>query len=581
MTPPLAEVEAALDAGDFARALAACAALPAAMPRDRVGRTGLRVLTAQVIAAPADRRAAIAQAGLAALRSAGLGGAIEADPLALGELYLAVNQRQQAMEVFSAAYRRRPGDLRLAHRLGLIFLTRAQETPPSDTPQAAERWSRALGYLTAAAWDRGYWREWSAARGRTYAEHLDHDHLESARELLLGQLRALLTAHAKAAAKTHPATGAALRELLVESEIDQAGVGVFGQALELVDVTGSIDLPLPFAPSWYRILDGPAQARELLGSIVRQVQSVPLALRDGPPEPAADSLGEALRQCYSRLGPIRHALLQGRAESAREALDHLCPAGDGCRPGTGSEQRRLAGSPPACDPSCGQFARCNPGYALLPDSGRTLSDDAHRLAIRTSLALAGQYVAAHPPRLIAAAQEWLRARSLAAALGRGEQFHEDFLAEVMGYLEDLADQPEHSAALLQSALAVVPTDALRGRLSDRLTERGITRANDDHTEEGAQDLRGAVRLNSHSVRARHNLCLVLRTLTDRSGYRLDRAAARDAAAELVEQAGKALSLGMDGATFGALREWGEQFLAGRLGRDPLDVLDELAGYQDG
>ena len=165
--------------------------------------------------------------------------------------------------------------------------------------------------------------------------------------------------------------------------------------------------------------------------------------------------------------------MRGRADTARQALAGLCCKTDGCRVNPRPALATVVASPAVCDPTCPQFAQCNPAYAHLDEPGRRLGEDAHRLAVRVCLALAAQHCVARPPRFVEAAQEWVRGRSLAGVIGEADAYVEEVAGQVLGLLETLREQPEWAAVLLEQALAAVPSSTLRGRLADQLTDRGI------------------------------------------------------------------------------------------------------------
>lgn len=577
MNQPLSLVDNLRDAvrtDDLDRLRTLCATVPVECSPALV-RAILRLLTARVAQLAESQRSAFVQTRLALLESALAPLALESEPEALTDLYLVAGMMQKAMELCSRSYRRTLGQQGLAHRLGTALLARAQATPPADRTNSIERWGNAITYLTTAAWDHGYWNEWIEGRRRVYAERIEEETRLAARGHLLAQLRRLLTARAEEVDASHPQTGAALRELLVDLEVESSGLAAFDRARALSTVSNASALPLPFGMNWYHRMGAPVEARQLLGEVIDQTQGVPASYGGAPPEPAAEQLGEALRQCYSRLASVRHALLQGQAETARKKLETLCPSDETCRRAASTGLRKVVGAPSSCDAGCAQFAQCNPGYALLANPTQTLAEDAHRLAIRTALALAGTYVSARPPQLLAATREWLLARSLADVLGLSQQLHEELLGQILGHLEDLADEPEHAAELLQKALAVLPTEELRGNLCDRLTERGIRRANDEQFEAGAQDLRLALTLNRHSLRARHNLCLILKAVAVDQHNQGQLDAAREAVRELCELAESSLHLGFAADTFDPLLDWGRQYLKTWQGGDALDVLDRM------
>ncbi|MFO0877895.1 MAG: hypothetical protein U0840_11125 [Gemmataceae bacterium] len=577
MNQPLSLVDTLRDAverPDFDRLSKICAAVPSACSSSLV-RAILRVLTVRVAQLAEAERIAFVQSRLASLGPSLARLSLESEPEALTDLYLVAGMVQKAMELCSHGYRQNLGHQGLAHRLGTALLARAQATPASDRTNSVERWGNAITYLTTAVWDNGYWNEWVKARGQVYGEQIEEETRQAGREQLLAQLRRLLTARAEEVDANHPQTGAALRDLLVDLEVETSGLTVFERGRSLSHVAGAQSVPLPFGMNWYRRMGAPTQAKQLLGEVIARVQGVPSSYGGGPPEPAAEHLGTALRQCYSRLAPVRYALLQGQAETARKNLQTLCPSEETCQRAKSTGWRKVVGGPSTCDAGCTQFVHCNPGYALLENPTHVLAADAQLLAMRTALALAGTYVSTRPPQLLPATREWLLARSIADVLGISLQFHEELLGQILGHLEDLTSEPEHAAELVQKALVVLPTEELRGTLSDRLTERGIHRANQEQLNAGAQDLRHALTLNGHSIRSRHNLCLILKAIAVEHHNCGQINSAREVAAELCELAESTQKLGFAADTFTPLLEWGRNYLTTWQEGEAVDILERM------
>src|SRR3954454_2517745 len=113
--PSVRALEAALSGGDYDRAFAECLALAGAVPAPAATAAVLQTLAAQVLSAPEGRRPEMAQAGLEALRNALGPEQVDAQALAVGDIYLLAGLRQEGLEFFRRAYRQDPTAPALAH----------------------------------------------------------------------------------------------------------------------------------------------------------------------------------------------------------------------------------------------------------------------------------------------------------------------------------------------------------------------------------------------------------------------------------------------------------------------------------
>lgn len=477
-------------------------------------RAFLQILISRIVAAAPDRRIALFQEGTTSLRMRLAAWPPPGAEHVVADLCFAAGSLQEGLELARHAYRQAMGNLALAHRLGLGELHRAMTSPTHDADTSASRWRRALAFLTAAIYDRNYWCTWSQERSNIYAHEMTVEQHEDGRLHTFAHLRTMLGSFQEKAQKAgHSNASQSLAKLAAELEYDRAPIRLFGQAIEAVRASKEY-APWPFGMLWYDVMEGPTSARSALGTIIQKTLASPLPETepDGTPPPHRPTMGVVLRQWYSRLAPVRHFLNQGQIEQAERALSQICAKTDVCRANPRTSLTVVATSPRCCDPQCDQFSVCNPGYAELPHPAKAQEVDAHHLAIQVCLARAGVLASYRPPRLIEAAQAWIAGRSLAGVVGELEAYQEQVSGQILGLLEDFRREPEHAASLLERGLAAVPSPTLKGRLSDQLTDRGITRCNDDRWEEGTQDLRWAVQLNRHAVRAQYNLSLALRNL---------------------------------------------------------------------
>ncbi len=580
--PDLNDLQSCLSSGAHDQAEAVCASISAAHHAEELAPVAIKLLLIRAASSPESTRPSVVREGLAELRARYGELQLVQNAAAVGDLYFLGGYRQEGLEFLRSAYRNTPEVTALAHRIGLGELAHALASTTVDTPSLMARWRRALAHLTVAVNDHKYWRRWTTYRSKIYDIALTSEAIQVAQQHVYDQIRHLMSAAAERAdhsGQTRNAT--ALRDLVLELEIDRASSDVMAYAWNCAEQTlTEAGSPLPFGLLWYRTLESPGAALNTLKELIGHTLDIPLADASGRPEFSAPTVGVALRQWYSRLAQARYSLQTGQAQAARNALSRICQNDSGCRINPSPTWSVAAASPSICDPRCAQFAICNPGYAGFSDPARLMEEDAHRLAMRTCLAMAGQHATAQPPRLNEAAQEWLNGRVLAGVLTEVESHNEQVLSQVMGLLDDLWRAPEVAAKLLDRAMAIVPNPALQGRLADRLTDRGISRCNAGQVAECVPDLRWAVRLNRHSARAQESLCVALQRLAIETFRGENVGQAAELAVELQEAAASALGLGMDESIFNPLRQWAFDSasswkkLASITG-DTLSMLEEL------
>jgi tetratricopeptide (TPR) repeat protein len=175
------------------------------------------------------------------------------------------------------------------------------------------------------------------------------------------------------------------------------------------------------------------------------------------------AMRDQFARCFSELGFAHCLLVADRpADALLELADLRCP---NCRtdtPPAADVQRPLV-----CPPGCAGFEQANPAYAGLAEGRAQLAHDAVVLAM-----------------------------------------------DALGVLSR-QDQPEQAIPALETALRLLTGDN-RDRaarwLASLLTDRGVRAANENTNNENAatDDLRRAVRLDPHLIRARGSLCVVLR-----------------------------------------------------------------------
>jgi len=83
--------------------------------------------------------------------------------------YLKANQRAAAAAAWEKAQQQNPGDLRIAHSLGLLYFWWAQELEEQQQgQQAVKAWEGAIRNWVALSYGNGFWTRWKEERGQVY-----------------------------------------------------------------------------------------------------------------------------------------------------------------------------------------------------------------------------------------------------------------------------------------------------------------------------------------------------------------------------------------------------------------------------
>jgi len=561
-TKTLEQLQAAIERGDCAAALQLAEQLAGQGPWRGLARLTLSLLIADTLAhEPSQRNLAARQAREAFSRRFGRN-LSASEQLLFVDLYLAGGEWQRASELCRQIYSRKVTSTAAAHRLGLCELARALTSSPAHPETVVSRWRQALAYLTIAATDSSYFEEWIGSRLAAYGVSAEEG-FEQSRSHVFERLRRMLLLQAEQAqgeGRAELASG--LRELAVELEADLVGSAMMATAVsELGTELPSGEIPVPFGMLWYQAARPSGEPCRVLGDLIRQTMFVPAPTGTGETDPTAPTQGIALRQWYSRLWRVRHALRWGHLEAAKADLAKICHRDEQCQANPHPALGRIADGPRCCDPACAEFAVCNPGYAGLSNPAEAMEEDAHRLALRICLLLAERCVSVRPPRFIEAAQHWVAGRALAKVLHETGEYEEDVAGQVLELLESYRERPEQAAELLERAMAAVPGPTIRGRFADRLTDRGIERNNARSYEEGANDLRWALRLNPCSQRTCSNLGVVLQNLALDQRARGRSGAALETVEELCRLAERSMKDESLQDSFAPLQKWAQEAAA--------------------
>jgi hypothetical protein len=435
-------------------------------------------------------------------------GLVDGPALLQGAVRVLGGSRADGIRLLADASRRRPLDRRLTHTLALARLhTLSAPEPPREGPD----WAQCVATWVAMLHDDGFWAGvLSEAAGR-YGVDVPDDVIEPLR---IG-LRDLLAARL-------PTSGRRPPSLLFQRELAAAEVlaGCGGLPLtEAADEAGDnvvVCGPLRLAElgrhqefgrfAERTIAELAEELDELVGAdhpeLRRQVRLL-VEVRD------------QLVRCFSELG-FAHCLLVAEqpADALAELADLRCPD---CR-AAGPPAPRAADvvRPLVCQPGCAGFEQANPAYAALSDGREQLTFDAIALAVDALCVLSQAELSSAEPKLTEVGRLWRAALANAAEIEVRAEIENRVADMALGRADVLSkrDQPQRSIPVLETALPVLADqsrDRVAGKLATLLTNRAIGAANKDRDSTAAlDDLRRALQLNAHLVRARSSLGVLLR-----------------------------------------------------------------------
>ncbi|WP_428935629.1 hypothetical protein [Streptomyces sp. ACT015] len=244
------------------------------------------------------------------------------------------------------------------------------------------------------------------------------------------------------------------------------------------------------------------------------VPSAPLPASGPPPGPPVppSSTGAAARSSP----PAAPSQAAPPDRPVRPAASGRSAASTGrVQPAESARSRRAA----VCDPGCPHFDGRNPAYAGLPDKRERLLGDARSVALAARLAQGRAALSPTGPDIPTAALSWRRALAHAEALGKRPEVEAVVADTALAAARTLhrAGDMQASGATLEAAWTLLGEnghDRLKGQLARVLTDRAIAQANRarERMETPAADLRRAVTLNPHLLRAQLNLGVALHIL---------------------------------------------------------------------
>ncbi|MGH3717769.1 MAG: tetratricopeptide repeat protein [Pseudonocardiaceae bacterium] len=406
-------------------------------------------------------------------------------------------RRGAAIQILAEESRTEPADHRITHALAVVLLhgVSADEVPATT----GASWRDCIAVWVAILHDTTFWERWRRGAQRRYRTPVAASDVERSRDGLRNLLRERLSSDTGHSSEYG---------LLFQREVDAARV---------LDQLGGFPVP------------GTA-ARPLVCGPLRIAQ---LGLHTAFGAFAKRTADDDVLRCFSRLGIAHCHLREGRPKHALAALADLrCPHCAAAGTADCETGGTASPGPAVCVSDCVWFDADNPAYAALDDNRHQLTRDASALAVEALLRLGQDEITVGDTNLARASVHWQEAISRGAELDERHEVQRRVVDVALGRAETLNRRRDVDGAIAVLVLAREVTDAsawsrVDGQLARLLTDRGITTANADPNRlaESADDLRRAVNLNRHSLRARVTLARVLRGLARQWSGRGDRTAA--------------------------------------------------------
>jgi tetratricopeptide (TPR) repeat protein len=205
-----------------------------------------------------------------------------------------------------------------------------------------------------------------------------------------------------------------------------------------------------------------------------------------------------------------------------------------------------------CAADCPNFDHANSSYAGSVDKEFWLTLDATELAIEAHLAAAQLTLTAAEMNVETACSHWKQAIKMASELGAeySDNTQRQIVNATLGRSAALQRDRrlDEAIALLERSQHICQVrhrQEIRSQLGEVLTNRGIKAGNNEppNWSAAAKDLRRAVDLNAHAVRARINLCIVLNSWAGQELDQDNEHMAIKLLEEVVERVNKAGSAG--------------------------------------
>ncbi len=457
---------------------------------------------------------------------------------ALTFTFLLAGQRREAIQALETALRQEPTNGNILHIFGLVcFHTARLLESQGYLLEANAAWERTIATWAALFQLEPYWEQWRVQTAGRYQASVSSADVRALRKQTEEHLVTLL-ASTPASAEDITTNGSLpcpeaanrhrLKAWLFQREL---------KAAELLNAIGGFPLPNEPAQS---LVCGPLLMRLLtleraFGSFIQSAlldKRLPDLTRQ-----------QQLRRYFSQLGMAQSLLDADRAQEALEALSYaICPR---CRAEAMQWKAQVYSEadwlPLVCADTCPDFEALNPSYAGRINKGRDLWADAVELAIEAHLNLSQPLLARENPDVQAIARHWDEAVRLSRPIGQPEPTQRRIVEMVLGRIQVLKQKVrlDEAIALLEAAVAVCDDyfdRELVGRLSEMLTERGITAGNQSSPawEAVVADLRRAARYNPHTLRPVLNLSIALQRWAAQRHAEGEPRAAADMLAEAVQ-----------------------------------------------
>lgn len=441
-----------------------------------------------------------------------------------GAVRLLGGRRADGLRLLAEASRRDPLNRRLTHTLALARLhTVSAEQSPADLD-----WRGCIASWVSVLHDDSFWTGVVSDAARRYGVPVPSDVVGPLRIGLRDLLVHRLPSNRSDSATADPTW-------LFQRELAAAEVLATSGGLPLADETADDDM----------VVCGPLRLVEL--GLHREFGDLVMETVDEMADDAAQwshvdfpgaqrqftaltDVRNELRRCFSQLGFAHCLLIAGQpADALTELSDLRCPDCRARPVANPPEPHRDSAWPLTCAPDCARFELENPAFATLADGREQLARDGVELAVDALFALSQIKLTSAEPDLDEVRASWRRAVIAADGIDIADVVQQRLADLAMGRADtlDRRDRLPQAIAVLEAALEVLDTsgprvpdirDRVAGQLASLVADRGIRVANKnmDDAAIAIPDLRYAIKLNPHLVRAR----VALIVLTRRDALRL-------------------------------------------------------------
>lgn len=410
-----------------------------------------------------------------------------------------------------------PGDMAVAHDLGLLhFWMASVRSSPIAAEVELDHWHKVIANWGMLFGDDVYWEVRAGERSLCYGETIAEDALQTARRLITERVIKCLVEYDQ----VHPPGPEEVSlETLFHLEVkanqllrEWSGFQVQADSQEKLFCGPLMARHLGIGTHIGQVMHRLADAQEEEDDLLRLLRTMLTGVGDAPD--IVDSLDKRrLMMCFSQLGAAYASLdLLNNPDKTLALLAGLsCSDCDGYSD-VSIGQNLLLVVPRTCNERCPSFVDRNPAYEAVPHRGQHLFRHAVELMAQAHMTLAEQSIRAQPPIVADATRHWQNALKVSELIGIEAQLRDVLVTTALGRTTTLVQnqQFDESVALLQTVYPLTDDERIQGRLAEVLTDRGVKRGNRSEWDGAVEDLRSALTINPHSVRARSNLVTALR-----------------------------------------------------------------------